>query len=99
MKLFASTFKTHDKFECKEDVSGNLSKVRVVSFSFQKFIINIVSLGFPEGLAVVSVVGFFIEEGKSNVILLNWQHLAAHVYPSFVNSYLNWAAPNAIKVS
>ncbi|XP_004929513.1 phospholipase A1 isoform X2 [Bombyx mori] len=54
--------------------------------------------GFPEGLAVVSVVGFFIEEGKSNVILLNWQHLAAHVYPSFVNSYLNWAAPNAIKV-
>lgn len=37
--------------------------------------------------------------GKSNVILLNWQHQAAMVYPSFVNSYLNWAAPNAIKVS
>lgn len=54
--------------------------------------------GRPEGNAVVSVIRAYLEQNRSNVILLNWEYLAANVRPSIANSYTNWAAPNARKV-
>ncbi|XP_059046422.1 lipase member H-B-like [Achroia grisella] len=54
--------------------------------------------GNPQGPAVTAVIKSYLEQGKSNVALLNWEKLAAPVLPSVFNSYANWAAPNARKV-
>lgn len=67
---------------------------RLVRFSYLCYI-----SGFPDGPAVTAVVGSYLEQGQSNVALLNWEELAAPVLPSMFNSYVNWAAPNARKVS
>ncbi|KAG6459207.1 phospholipase A1 [Manduca sexta] len=54
--------------------------------------------GHPKGPAVTTIMNYYLKEGLSNVVLFNWQHMASMIYPSFVNSYMNWAAPNAIRL-
>ncbi|XP_014363545.2 phospholipase A1 [Papilio machaon] len=54
--------------------------------------------GRPTGPAVTAVITAYIDEGKSNVVLLNWQDLASMALPGFASSYMKWAAPNARKL-
>ncbi|XP_072938843.1 lipase member H-A-like [Epargyreus clarus] len=54
--------------------------------------------GHPNGPAVSAVTKAYLEQGESNVVLLNWQHMASIALPSFASSYLNWAAPNARQI-
>ncbi|CAG4982164.1 unnamed protein product [Parnassius apollo] len=54
--------------------------------------------GRPNGPAVTAVITAYIQDGNSNVALLNWQELASMALPSFASSYLNWAVPNARKL-
>ncbi|XP_031762870.2 lipase member H-B-like, partial [Galleria mellonella] len=54
--------------------------------------------GNPRGPAVTAVINSYLEQGKSNVALLNWEKLAAPVLSNMFNSYVNWAASNAKKV-
>ncbi|XP_068632649.1 lipase member H-B-like [Battus philenor] len=54
--------------------------------------------GRPNGPAVTAVITAYIQEGKSNVALLNWQKLASMALPGFATSYMSWAAPNARKL-
>ncbi|CAH2076559.1 unnamed protein product, partial [Iphiclides podalirius] len=57
-----------------------------------------VVFGHPNGPAVTAVVTAYIQDGNSNVALLNWQDLASMALPGFASSYVNWAAPNARKL-
>ncbi|KAJ0175498.1 hypothetical protein K1T71_008657 [Dendrolimus kikuchii] len=54
--------------------------------------------GEPTGIAVTTIITGYLEEGKKNVVLLNWEQLAAATQSNFANSYLNWAIPNSIKL-
>ncbi|XP_047507166.1 phospholipase A1 VesT1.02-like [Pieris napi] len=51
--------------------------------------------GFPTGPAVLGVMRAYLEQGESNVALLNWEHLAANSLSTIPSSYINWAVPNA----
>lgn len=55
--------------------------------------------GHPKGPAITAVINSYLEQGKSNVVLFNWEEMAASIYSNMISSYLNWAAPNAKKVS
>ncbi|KAJ8721449.1 hypothetical protein PYW07_002224 [Mythimna separata] len=52
----------------------------------------------PTGPAVTAVIKAYLEQGQSNVALLNWDRLAASIHNSIPQSYLNWAIPNALKL-
>lgn len=54
--------------------------------------------GRPNGPAVTAVINAYLENGKYNVILLNWEYLASLKQQNVAGSYLNWAAPNARNV-
>ncbi|XP_026733047.1 lipase member H-like [Trichoplusia ni] len=54
--------------------------------------------GHPNGPAVTAVIQAYLDQGQSNVILLNWDRLAAALNNQISSSYLNRAVPNAIKV-
>ncbi|XP_026483832.2 phospholipase A1-like [Vanessa tameamea] len=51
--------------------------------------------GKPTGPAITEVITTYLDQGESNVVLLNWDYLASAPTSSLVNSYFNWAAPNA----
>ncbi|RVE55120.1 hypothetical protein evm_000018 [Chilo suppressalis] len=55
--------------------------------------------GHPQGPAVMAIINSYLERADSNVVLLNWQEMAASNYPNMATSYVNWAAPNARKVT
>ncbi|XP_063823027.1 lipase member H-like [Ostrinia nubilalis] len=50
--------------------------------------------GHPQGPAVTAVINSYLEQGKSNVVLFNWDKMASS-NSNMVSSYLSWAAPNA----
>ncbi|CAG9578702.1 unnamed protein product [Danaus chrysippus] len=52
-------------------------------------------IGIPTGPAVTAVIKTYIEQGESNVVLLNWDYLASKPLPSLASSYVNFAVPNA----
>ncbi|KAL0831353.1 hypothetical protein ABMA28_002181 [Loxostege sticticalis] len=54
--------------------------------------------GHPKGPAITAVINSYLEQGKSNVVLFNWEEMAASIYSNMISSYLNWAAPNAKKL-
>ncbi|XP_061381988.1 phospholipase A1-like [Danaus plexippus] len=51
--------------------------------------------GIPTGPAVTAVIKTYLEQGESNVALLNWDYLASKPMPSLASSYVNFAVPNA----
>ncbi|KOB72522.1 Vitellogenin, partial [Operophtera brumata] len=54
--------------------------------------------GYPKGPAITAVISAYLSLGKYNVALLNWEKLAAYALPGLINSYMNWALPNAMQV-
>ncbi|XP_075974657.1 lipase member H-like isoform X2 [Anticarsia gemmatalis] len=54
--------------------------------------------GHPNGPAVTAIIKAYLEQGQSNVALLNWDRLAAPIHNTIASSYLNWAVPNAIRL-
>ncbi|CAB3223419.1 unnamed protein product [Arctia plantaginis] len=54
--------------------------------------------GHPEGPAITAIMKAYLEQGQSNVVLLNWDRLAASIFNAIPQSYLNWAVPNSIKL-
>lgn len=48
---------------------------------------------------MTAIIKAYLEQGQSNVALLNWDRLAAVVNGQIPATYLNRAVPNAIKVS
>ncbi|XP_045768539.1 phospholipase A1-like [Maniola jurtina] len=54
--------------------------------------------GNATGPAVTAIITAYLEQGESNVALLDWTYLASSPTPGIVSSYATWAAPNARKL-
>ncbi|XP_047019140.1 lipase member H-like [Helicoverpa zea] len=98
LRFYHGVFENYTEFpidECQEILSSSSSwynSSRMTTIFTHGF------TGHPNGFAVTSVIKAYLEQGQSNVALLNWDRLAAVQNNQMSGSYLKWAAPNAIKL-
>ncbi|KAJ8730736.1 hypothetical protein PYW08_002149 [Mythimna loreyi] len=76
------------------------AKLRLYYDSFENYteVLFDDAQSYPTGPAVTGLIKAYLEQGQSNVALLNWDRLAAQTHDSIPHSYLSWAVPNALKL-